>query len=79
MPENWGLGGKVVNSEGGSYAVENIRFENVESPETVYNFQVEDYHTSSLTDAEKSTTFLDAELVLNNLNLIIERKIYNGV
>ena len=38
-------GGKVVDSEGGSYAVENIRFENVESPETVYNFPVEDYHT----------------------------------
>ena len=38
-------GEAVGNFEGGSYAVENIRFEIVESPETVYNFQVEDYHT----------------------------------
>ena len=38
-------GEKVVDSEGGTYAIENIYFEIVESPETVYNFQVEDYHT----------------------------------
>ena len=32
-------GEKVVDSEGGTYAIENIYIEIVESPETVYNFQ----------------------------------------
>ena len=35
-------GEKVVDSEGGTYAIENIYIEIVESPETVYNFHVED-------------------------------------
>ena len=38
-------GEAVVDSEGGTYAIETIYLEIVESPETVYNFQVEDYHT----------------------------------
>ena len=36
-------GDEVVNVSGGSYPVERIEFE--EKLETVYNFQVEDYHT----------------------------------
>ena len=39
------MGKRVVDPEGDICTVENIYFEIVESPETVYNFQVEDYHT----------------------------------
>ena len=36
-------GDEIMNASGGSYPVERIEFEDKE--ETVYNFQVEDYHT----------------------------------
>ena len=36
-------GDEIMNASGGSYLVERIEFEDKE--ETVYNFQVEDYHT----------------------------------
>ena len=40
-------GEKVVDSEGGTcvIVIETIYLEIMENPETVYNFQVEDYHT----------------------------------
>nr|WP_294490768.1 polymorphic toxin-type HINT domain-containing protein [uncultured Anaerosporobacter sp.] len=37
------IGDEIMNASGGSYPVECIEFE--EKQETVYNFQVEDYHT----------------------------------
>ena len=42
----------VVDSEGGTcvIVIETIYLEIVESPETVYNFQVEDYHTYHVGD-----------------------------
>ena len=38
-------GSEVVNADGETYSIENIRLELVENPVTVYNFQVEDFHT----------------------------------
>ena len=38
-------GEEVINSESSTCAIETLYFEIVESPETVYNFHVEDYHT----------------------------------
>lgn len=35
----------VINSSGDAYSVEHIRFELVEKPVKVYNFEVEDFHT----------------------------------
>ena len=39
------LGANVVNSNGLNHNVENIRFELVEKPKKVYNFQVDEFHT----------------------------------
>ena len=39
------IGDRMVGVDGESYAIDNYQEEIVETPETVYNFQVEDYHT----------------------------------
>lgn len=39
------VGDKVVNANGETCLVENVHVEITEVPETVYNFQVEDFHT----------------------------------
>ena len=39
------VGDEVVSSNANAYLVENVYIEIVECPETVYNFQVEDFHT----------------------------------
>jgi len=39
------VGSEVINSQGEVLTVEDIRYEAVQTPVTVYNFQVEDFHT----------------------------------
>lgn len=45
------IGDILVNSDREIYPVENIFFEVVEKPETVYNFQVEDFHTYHVSES----------------------------